>query len=64
MIELIIMEMDLDPCVEQLTRDLRASGLFDLVRECFPYTLFYFVFILCSILYLLLLTVVCAFRRQ
>ena len=44
MIESIIKEMDLDPCAEQLIENLGASGLFDLARVCFPYTLFYFVF--------------------
>ena len=44
MIESIIKEMDLDPCTEQLIENLGASGLFDLARVCFPYTLFYFVF--------------------
>lgn len=35
MVELIIKEMDLDPYVEQTTKDLGALGLFDLSRICF-----------------------------
>jgi len=42
MIESIIKETDLDPCAEQLTEDLGASGLFDLARVCFSYILHYF----------------------
>ena len=30
--ELIIKDTDLDPCAEQTTEELRASGLFDLSR--------------------------------
>ena len=44
MIESIIKETDLDPCVEQLTKDLGAPGLFDLAKVCFSHTLLYFVF--------------------
>jgi len=32
MVESIIKETDLDPYVEQMTKDLEASGLFDLSR--------------------------------
>ena len=63
MIESIIKETDLDPCVEQLTKDLEASGLFDLARVCFPHT-FYLFFIFFISYFLLLLTVVFASRRQ
>ena len=44
MVESIIKETDFDLCVEQLTEDLGASGLFDLARVCFSHTLFYFIF--------------------
>ena len=35
MVESVIKEMDLDPCTEQETEDLGASGLFDLSRVRF-----------------------------
>ena len=41
MVESIIKETNLDPCVEQTTEDLGASGLFDLSRVRFSLTLFY-----------------------
>ena len=44
MVESIIKETDLDPYAKQLTKNLGASGLFDLARVCFSHTLFYFVF--------------------
>ena len=34
MVELIIKDTDLDPCVEQTTEELGALGLFDLSRVC------------------------------
>ena len=43
MVESIIKEMDLDPCAEQETEDLGASGIFDLSRVCFFPKLFYSV---------------------
>lgn len=43
MIKSIIKDMDLDPCAEQLTEDLGALGLFDLVRVCFSYPLLCFM---------------------
>ena len=43
MVESIIEEMDLDPCAEQETEDLGASGLFDLSRLCSFPKLFYSV---------------------
>ena len=43
MIKSIIKDTDLDPCAEQLTKDLGASGLFDLARVCFSYILLYFM---------------------
>ena len=42
MVESIIKETDLDPCVEQLTEDLGALGLFDLAKLCYSHILFYF----------------------
>ena len=43
MVESIIKEMDLDHCVEQKTKDLGVSGLFDLSRVRFlPQTSFHF----------------------
>ena len=45
MIESIIEDTDLDPCAEQLIKDLGASGLFDLARVCFSYILLYFMFV-------------------
>ena len=44
MVESIIKETDLDPCVEQLTEDLGALGLFDLAKLCYSHILFYFQF--------------------
>ena len=41
MVESINKEMDLDPCVEQETEDLGASGLFDISRVCSFTRLFY-----------------------
>ena len=41
MVESIIKETNLDPCVEQTIEDLGASGLFDLSRVRFSLTLFY-----------------------
>ena len=35
MMESIIKDKDVDPCAEQGTDDLGASGLFDLARVCF-----------------------------
>lgn len=35
MVESIIKETDLDPCAEQTTEDLGASGLFKFSRVCF-----------------------------
>ena len=35
MVESIIRDKDVDPCVEQGTDELGASGLFDLARVCF-----------------------------
>ena len=47
MVESIIKEMDLNPCAEQMTEDLGASGLFDLFRVCFfPQNLSHFLFAL------------------
>ena len=43
MVESIIKETNLDPCTEQETEDLEASGLFDLSRVCSFPRLFYFV---------------------
>ena len=43
MVESIIKETDLDPCAEQTTEDLGASGLFDLSRVCFSQTFFHSV---------------------
>ena len=34
MVDLIIKEMDLDPCADQTTEDLGASGLYNLSRVC------------------------------
>ena len=34
MFDLIIKEMDLDPCAKQTTKDMGASGLFDLSKAC------------------------------
>ena len=34
MVDLIIKETDLDPCVNQTTEDLGASSLYDLSRVC------------------------------
>ena len=39
MVDSIIMETDLDPCANQMTEDLGASGLFDLSRVCFLSTM-------------------------
>lgn len=36
MVNLIIKEMDLDPCSEHSLEDLGASDLYDLSRVCFP----------------------------
>lgn len=41
MIELIIKEMDLDPCAKQETEDLGVSSLFDLSRVCSFFKLSY-----------------------
>lgn len=38
MVELIIKEMDLDPCADQTTEDLGALGLFDLSKVCFLFS--------------------------
>lgn len=38
MVKLIIKEMGVEPCAEQETEDLGASGLFDLSRVCFSQT--------------------------
>lgn len=35
-----IKEMDLDSCADQTTKDLEASGLFDLSRVCLSPTMF------------------------
>ena len=35
MVESIIRDKDVDPCAEQGTDELGASGLFDLARVCF-----------------------------
>ena len=43
MIKLIIKDSNLDPCAEQLTEDLWASGLSDLARVCFSYLLLCFM---------------------
>ena len=43
MVKSIIKKMDLDPCAEQETKDLGASGLFDLSRVCSFTRLFYSV---------------------
>ena len=52
MVELIIKETNLDPCAEQMTQDLGASGLFDLSRV-------HSFFKLCfTLLFIRLLTVV------
>ena len=44
MVESIIKETDLDPCAEQMTKDLGVLGLFDVAKVCFSHTLFHFVF--------------------
>ena len=41
MVDLIIKETDLDPCVNQTTEDLGASSLYDLSRVCSSQ--FYFI---------------------
>jgi len=43
MVESIIKERDLDPCAEQTTEDLGASGLFDLSRVRFSQSFFHSV---------------------
>ena len=44
MVESIIKQTDMDPCVEQEIEDLGASGLFDISKVC----LFKLYFIVCS----------------
>ena len=44
MVESIIKVMDLDPYAKQMTKNLGASGLFNLAKVCFSCTLFHFVF--------------------
>ena len=48
MVESIIKEMDVDPCAEQETEDLGASGLFDLSRVSFLPDQFFFMVYLVS----------------
>ena len=50
-IESIIKDTDVDPCVEQMMEELRTSGLFDLARVhlFFSFFLFIYLFIYCSI---------------
>ena len=45
MVELIIKDTDVDPCVEQVMEDLGASSLFDFdfSRVCSPPIQFYFI---------------------
>ena len=43
MVESIIKETDVDPCVEQETEDLGTLGLFDLSRVCSSPRQFYFI---------------------
>ena len=45
-IESIIKDKDVDPCAEQMTEELGASGLFDLARvRLFPFFFFFFFFL-------------------
>lgn len=46
MVDSIIKETDLDPCADQTTEDLRASGLFDMSRVCLLYVLMCYLSIL------------------
>ena len=39
-VDSIIKEMDLDPCVDQKIEDLGVLGLFDLSRVCLSQTMF------------------------
>lgn len=43
-IESIIKDKDVNPCAEQATEELGASGLFDLARVCFLLSLFLSLF--------------------
>lgn len=42
MVDLIIKETDLDPCVDQTTEDLGASSLYDLSMVCSSQVFFFF----------------------
>ena len=48
MVESIIKEIDVDPCAEQETEDLEATGLFDLSRVSFLPNQFFFMVYLIS----------------
>ena len=48
-IESIIKDTDMDPCAEQTTEELGASGLFDLSRVCPFFIFIFFSLIYCSI---------------
>ena len=44
MVDSVIKKTDLDPCANQTTEDLMASGLFDLFRVCsFSQTILHFI---------------------
>ena len=58
MVESIIKEKDVDPCAKEMTKELGASGLFDLARVRFFLSLFLYFFIFSVIYYSIWLTVV------